>query len=400
MGLNETPMGERTHIGFFGLRNAGKSSVVNAFTNQQLAIVSDVKGTTTDPVTKAMELLPIGPVTIIDTPGIDDEGSLGEMRVQRCRNVLAKVDIAILVVDGNRGMEDGDRDLLQLIGERKIPYIIVYNKADLIKNQSGKPEESGDMQKDNEIWVSAKTNENIVALREMVSRLRPDSVNERHLVADFIQEEDVVVLVVPIDSSAPKGRLILPQQQAIRDILEVGGISMVTRDSELAATLASLKKPPRLVITDSQALSIVKDIVPKDVPLTTFSILMARYKGTLTPMVEAAKSIDTLPEGAHILISEGCSHHRQCEDIGTVKLPKWMEEYTGKHFQYDFTSGGTFLTEEELNHYDLVVHCGGCMLTPNEMAYRVKCAGIAHVPITNYGVMIGYMNGVLNQLTY
>lgn len=387
MGLNSTPSGERIHIGFFGRRNAGKSSVVNAVTGQDLAVVSDTLGTTTDPVYKAMELLPLGPVMIIDTPGFDDEGSLGELRIKKTKQVLNKTDVAVLIVDAQQGLSDTDRQLISMFEAKELPFIIVYNKSDLLDNIKSS--------KDNEIYISAKDKINIYELKEKIGKLSAVQSNEKRLVGDLLNEGDFVVLVVPIDSSAPKGRLILPQQQAIRDILEVGAISIVTRDTELKHTLENLGKKPEMVITDSQAFKQVAKDVPEDIKLTSFSILMARYKGLLNSAVRGAKAIDSLENGDKVLISEGCTHHRQCEDIGTVKLPNWLKKHTGKQLEFAFSSGTEF--PEDLSKYKLIIHCGGCMLNEREVRYRMKCAEDQGVPITNYGTAIAFMNGILKR---
>ncbi|MCI8477943.1 MAG: [FeFe] hydrogenase H-cluster maturation GTPase HydF [Oscillospiraceae bacterium] len=387
MGLNDTVSAERIQIGFFGLRNAGKSSVVNAFTGQALSLVSPVKGTTTDPVKKAMELLPLGPVVIIDTPGIDDSGPLGELRTRRTRQVLQQVDIAVLVVDACLGCTPADRALLDLFAAQEIPSVIAYNKADLLPDF---PEEGEDG-----IYLSALTGQNIHALKERVARLAQGTETEKRVVADLLQPGDVVLLVVPLDDAAPKGRLILPQQQVIRDALEVGAMVLAVRDSELPQALAALKTPPRLVITDSQVFGPVSKVLPETIPLTSFSILFARYKGDLAAAVQGAAQLDRLKDGDTVLISEGCTHHRQCGDIGTVKLPAWIQKYTGKALHFDFTSGGTF--PEELSPYALVIHCGGCMLTPREMGRRTRQAAQAQIPMTNYGVAIAQMHGILRR---
>ena len=385
MGLNAQPSGERVHIGFFGLRNAGKSSVVNRVTGQTLSIVSDVKGTTTDPVQKAMELLPVGPVVIIDTPGIDDEGTLGEERVRRALRVLEKTDIAVLVTDSTRGLQPAEQELIELFRKREIPFVIAHNKADLTSIPAAVPE--------NEIYVSAVTGDGINELKERIARTAKPSAPEKHLVADLLAPNDTVVLVVPIDSAAPKGRLILPQQLVLRDVLDNGAVATVCRDTELADTLALLKSPPRLVITDSQAFGEVSKIVPADVPLTSFSIIMARLKGDLRTLADGAAALENIPNGARVLICEGCTHHRQCDDIGTVKLPRWIAAHTGKSFKFEFTSGGEFPAEP--GDYALVVHCGGCMLNEREMHYRIAKCRAADVPIVNYGVLIAHMNGIL-----
>ena len=396
MGLNDKVSAERVHIGFFGLRNAGKSSVVNAVTGQSLSLVSETKGTTTDPVQKAMELLPIGPVVIIDTPGIDDVGTLGEMRVKRALQVLDKTDIAILVVDAEKGLQQADQELLKLFEKKKIPHITVYNKSDLLATVPSLPEKQ--QEKNDAIYVSAKSGDQIYELKERIGALAKAAsakANETRIVADLIQPEDVVVLVVPIDSAAPKGRLILPQQQTIRDVLESGAISVVTRETELPQTLLALGKKPALVITDSQAFQKVNADTPADVPLTSFSILFARYKGDLKEAVHGDAQLDKLQNGDTVLISEGCTHHRQCGDIGTVKLPNWIRKYTGKELNFAFTSGGEF--PEDLSPYALVVHCGGCMLNEREMKARIARAFSQNVPITNYGICIAQVHGILKR---
>lgn len=385
MGLNDTPQSERVHIGFFGRRNAGKSSVVNAVTNQQISVVSDVKGTTTDPVTKAMELLPLGPVVIIDTPGFDDEGSLGEMRVKRTRQVLNRVDLAVLVVDSEAGKTEADNELVEIFKEKNIPYIIAYNKCDT----------AGEAQYSDGISVSALKNTNIELLKQKIVELVKTDSTRLKICGDLISENDLVVLVVPIDSAAPKGRLILPQQQTIRDVLEAGASAVVVRDTELEQTLSSLAKKPSLVITDSQAFGSVSKIVPKDIKLTSFSILMARYKGFLDTAVKGAAAIDRLCDGDRVLISEGCTHHRQCEDIGTVKLPRWLREYTGKNICFDTSSGKGF--PEDLSPYKLVIHCGACMLNEREVQYRRKFTLDCGVNFTNYGIAIAHMKGILKR---
>ena len=387
MGLNEVSSGERIHIGFFGMRNAGKSSLVNAFTSQKLSVVSDVKGTTTDPVKKAMELLPLGPVLIIDTPGIDDEGDLGEMRVEKAREILSKTDIAILVCDAVKGVSEADKGLVEIFSEKKIPYVIAFNKSDLLE----KEKES----KDNTVYVSALTGENIELLKNTVASLCKVKTQEKYIVSDMISAGDVVVLVTPIDESAPKGRLILPQQQTIRDILDKGAIAVTTQVFSLEKTLQSLKENPRMVITDSQAFGKVSQIVPEDIPLTSFSILFARYKGELESLIEGAKALETLSDGDKVLISEGCTHHRQCGDIGTVKMPLWIKKFSGKEVTFDFTSGGEF--PSNLSQYKLVVHCGGCMLNEREMKSRQEKAAEESVPMVNYGMAIAHMNGILKR---
>ena len=388
MGLNETPSAERLHIGFFGMRNAGKSSLVNAITGQELSIVSDVKGTTTDPVRKSMELLPLGPVVIIDTPGLDDEGMLGEMRVKKAKQVLNFADVAVLVVDAALGMQSADAELLETIKSKKVPYIIAYNKADTVENIQG-------FESPDSIIVSAKDGLNINELKERIGAIVKTDAESRRIVSDLISPEDNIVLVVPIDKAAPKGRLILPQQQTIRDILDAGATVTVCRDTELASTLELMKNPPRMVITDSQAFGKVSAIVPKDVLLTSFSILFARYKGNLLESVRGVAALDRLCDNDKILISEGCTHHRQCGDIGTVKLPAWIKKYTGKSVQIDFTSGKDF--PEELGEYKLIIHCGGCMLTEREMQYRAREASDSGVPMTNYGMVIAHTHGILKR---
>ena len=386
MGLNDTPKSDRIHIGIFGRRNAGKSSIINAITSQNLAVVSKVKGTTTDPVQKAMELLPLEPVMIIDTPGIDDEGELGKMRVEKSYQVLNKTDIALLVVDGNEGLTQCDKDLIEEIKKRKLPYLIILNKSDEVCNRYNI---------ENSIWVSAETKENIWELKERISKLVPNENMTLKIVGDLLDPEDIVVLVVPIDSAAPKGRLILPQQQTIRDVLEAGAISVVTRDTELPQTLKSLGKKPKIVVTDSQAFGKVKNDVPEDILLTSFSILFARYKGDLAEQIKAVKAIDSLKDGDYVLISEGCSHHRQCDDIGTVKIPRWLKEHSGKKINYEFSSGTEF--PRDLSKYKAVIHCGGCTLNEKEMKHRIAVAKEQNVPITNYGIFIAYTQGILKR---
>ena len=386
MGLNDTPKSDRVHIGIFGRRNAGKSSIINAITSQNLAVVSKVKGTTTDPVQKAMELLPLGPVMIIDTPGIDDEGELGKMRVEKSYQVLNKTDIALLVVDGNEGLTECDTDLIEEIKKRKLPYLIILNKSDEVCNR---------YDVENSIWVSAETKENIWELKERISKLVPNENMTLKIIGDLLDPEDIVVLVVPIDSAAPKGRLILPQQQTIRDVLEAGAISVVTRDTELPQTLKALGKKPKIVVTDSQAFGKVKNDVPEDILLTSFSILFARYKGDLPEQIKAVKAIDSLKDGDYVLISEGCSHHRQCDDIGTVKIPRWLKEHSGKKINYEFSSGTEF--PRDLSKYKAVIHCGGCTLNEKEMKHRIAIAKEQNVPITNYGIFIAYTQSILKR---
>lgn len=387
MGLNDTPSANRIHIGFFGRRNAGKSSIVNAVTGQELAVVSDTKGTTTDPVNKAMELLPLGPVMIIDTPGFDDEGALGELRIRKTKQVLNKTDIAVLIVDSTEGLRDCDHELLRLFTEKEINYVIVYNKSDLLT--------SHDAPKANEIYVSAIKNEGIHELKEMIARLTSTDDMKLQIVGDLIHPSDFVVLVTPIDKAAPKGRLILPQQQTIRDILEADATAIVVKEFELRETLDNLGKKPALVITDSQVFAKVSADTPTDIPLTSFSILMARYKGLLDTAVKGVAAIEHLKDGDTVLIAEGCTHHRQCDDIGSVKIPRWLKNYTGKQLNIQTCSGTEF--PEDLSPYALIIHCGGCMLNEREVKYRMKCALDQNVPITNYGITIAYMQGILKR---
>ena len=389
MSLNNTPAANRIHIGIFGRRNAGKSSVINAITGQSLAIVSDIKGTTTDPVSKAMELLPLGPVVIIDTPGLDDIGELGAQRIQKAYQVLNKTDIAILVVDASVGFTREDEEILKRIYDKKIPYVTVLNKIDRCEILPEIQDVS------NTICVSAITGYHIQELKEMIAAQTPDNVSDSCLVRDLIAPSDFVILVVPIDKAAPKGRLILPQQQTIRDILDGHGISIVVSPQELPSTIASLGKKPALVITDSQVFEEVAQLTPKELPLTSFSILFARYKGSLSLLSEGALTIDQLKDGDTILISEGCTHHRQCGDIGTEKLPAWLQKHTRKQLQFEFTSGTEF--PEELQKYRLIIHCGGCMLNEREMKYRLLCAKDQNIPVTNYGMAIAHMKGILKR---
>lgn len=402
MSLNQTPSAERIHIGIFGRRNAGKSSLINALTGQNLAIVSDVKGTTTDPVLKAMELLPLGPVVMIDTPGLDDSGELGELRIQKTYQILNKTDIALVVIDATIGMTDADRTILTRIQEKEIPYLLVWNKADQLHSNTettdkteSKTASIHSIPDDRSILISASTGKNIYELKEKLASLVPTEGSDRRIVNDLILPGDFVILVVPIDKAAPKGRLILPQQQTIRDILDTGATAIVTRDTELSDTLERLGKTPALVITDSQAFEKVEKLTPPEIPLTSFSILFARYKGNLTTVVNGAYSLDTLEDQDTVLICEGCTHHRQCEDIGTVKLPRWIQEYTGKSLNFVFTSGTEFPTD--LHPYRMIVHCGGCTLNEREMQFRLKCAEDAGIPITNYGTAIAYMKGILER---
>ena len=400
MSLNAAPSADRTHIGIFGKRNAGKSSIINAITSQNLAIVSDIKGTTTDPVQKAMELLPLGPVVLIDTPGLDDEGELGALRIQKAYQVLNKTDIAVLVVDYGTGITAEDQKILDKIRDKRIPYVVVFNKSDLYRNQQNadtvkEKEISETVSPQNCIAVSAVTGEKIWELKELIAKQIPSCHAEKHIVADLIQPNDFVVLVIPIDSAARKGRLILPQQQTIRDILEAGATAIAVRETELPETLARLGTKPSLVITDSQAFEKVAADVPENIPLTSFSILFARYKGNLKTVVQGAAVLDTLQDGDNILICEGCTHHRQCEDIGTVKLPGWIRKHTGKELHFAFTSGTEFPVD--LSKYRLVIHCGGCTLNEREMKYRMQCAIDQGIPMTNYGTAIAHMHGILNR---
>lgn len=394
MGMNDTPAGERVHIGFFGRRNAGKSSLLNAVTGQELAVVSEVGGTTTDPVYKAMELLPLGPVMLIDTPGFDDEGALGEQRVKKTKQVLEKTDAAVLVVDAAKGMSACDEELTGLFKEREIPFIIVYNKADVIATDA--EEKDGGAQSEAKetdvIYTSADTGAGVHELKERLAALIPER-EERRLVADLVNPMDIVVLVVPIDSAAPKGRLILPQQQTIRDLLEAGAIPVAVRETELKEALLKFAEKPALVITDSQAFEEVAAIVPEDIPLTSFSILMARYKGFLEIAAEGVRAIDSLKDGDRVLIAEGCTHHRQCDDIGTVKIPRFLKKYTGKDIVIETASGTGF--PEDLTPYALVIHCGGCMLNEREVLRRMRFAKRQGVAVTNYGIAIAQMKGIL-----
>ena len=383
--LNNTPLGERLHIAFFGVRNAGKSSLLNAFTNQNLAIVSDQKGTTTDPVYKNMELLPLGPVVVIDTPGIDDVGELGSLRVAKTKQVLNKTDIAIIVAQAGKQLGSFEKEIITNAKNRNIPYIVAYNKCDLTDSVPNDDNES--------VYISAKTGFGINALKEKCALLIKQNDDKKRVVGDLLEVGDLVLLVVPIDKSAPKGRLILPQQQTIRDVIDSGATAIVCRDSELEQTLKTLGKKPKLVVTDSQVFGKVAKIVPKDVALTSFSILMARYKGDLAIVAKGAAAVDKLQKGDKVLISEGCTHHRQCEDIGTVKLPKWIKDRVGCDIEFCFTSGTEF--PDNLSDYKLVVHCGGCMLNEKEMKYRLRCCQDAGVPVTNYGTLIAYINGIL-----
>ena len=419
MGMNETPSADRVHIGFFGRRNAGKSSIVNKVTGQELAVVSDVKGTTTDPVSKAMELLPMGPVVIIDTPGIDDEGHLGELRVRKAKQVLNRVDVAVLVVDATVGKTSVDEELIHIFKEKEIPYLVVYNKADLLKTKDGNrlssdnnlnrnthadavKDSSVSQKQDHEaqnteqsIYVSAAIGQNIYELKEKIASLAVTDELKLRLVGDLLESSDFAILVVPIDKAAPKGRLILPQQQTIRDVLEAGAAAIVIKEDEFSNTLETLGKKPKLVITDSQVFARVSEETPEDIWLTSFSILFARFKGNLKTAAAGAAALDRLKDGDKILISEGCTHHRQCDDIGTVKLPRWIRNYTGKELEFEYSSGRDF--PEDVTKYSLIVHCGGCMLNEREMRYRQKCALDQEIPITNYGIAIAYMQGILKR---
>lgn len=389
--MNETPKGERIHIALFGRRNAGKSSLINAITGQDLAIVSDVKGTTTDPVYKAMEILPLGPVMLVDTPGLDDEGTLGEERIRKARSVLNKTDLALIVADGREASADFsfEKTILELTKKKNIPAIIVLNKQDEWTSEEDQIKKYGD------ICVSSKTGYHIHELKEMMTKQLPVEDQTGKIVGDLLSPGDFVVLVVPIDSAAPKGRLILPQQQVIRDVLESGATAVVCRDTELSDTLARLGEKPRLVITDSQAFASVSKDTPEDIPLTSFSILFSRYKGDLETQLQGVRTLEELEDGDTILMAEGCTHHRQCDDIGTVKLPRWIQEYTGKKLQFETCSGGGF--PEDLSKYKMVVHCGGCTLSKKEMAFRIAEAKDQNVPIVNYGTLIAGLKGVLER---
>lgn len=386
MSLHNTVSGNRVHIGFFGRRNAGKSSLVNAVTGQNLAVVSAVPGTTTDPVQKAMELLPMGPVLIIDTPGIDDEGALGALRVQKTQQVLHKTDVAVLVVDASVGKSDTDEELIALFREQGIPFLVAYNKCDLLCRPPEAPEG------ERAVFLSAQHKTNIDTLKESIAALSAPE-DKRPIVGDLLQRGDLAILVTPIDSAAPKGRLILPQHQTIRDVLDSGAGAVVVKETELSHMLSCLAQTPRIVITDSQAFAPVAAIVPEDIPLTSFSILFVRHKGDLIQAVRGAAALETVQDGDAILISEGCTHHRQCDDIGSVKLPRWIRGHTGKELRFVFSSGTEF--PEDLSPYRLIVHCGGCMLNPRQMRYRQKCAAEQGVPMTNYGVLIAHIQGIL-----
>lgn len=397
MSMNQTPMSERVHIGFFGKRNAGKSSVMNAVTGQDLAVVSEVKGTTTDPVYKSMELLPLGPVVMMDTPGIDDEGELGSLRVKKSYQVLNKTDAAVLVIDGTIGASEEDRALLDRIRKKNIPFVVVINKKELAdKAVEKRVKEELALNDSQTAFVSASTGEGIYELKEQIAAIAAVEEPEKYLVRDLLDPSDIAVLVVPIDSAAPKGRLILPQQQTIRDILEADAVSVVVKETELKNVLGQFKKKPKMVITDSQAFEQVSADTPDDILLSSFSILMARYKGNLEQAVHGVTALDSLEDGDIVLISEGCTHHRQCDDIGTVKIPRWIREYTGgKEIRIETTSGTEF--PDDLTKYKLIIHCGGCMLNEREMKYRLSCAADQGVPMTNYGIMIAYVKGILKR---
>ena len=396
MGMNQTPASERVHIGFFGKRNAGKSSIINAVTGQDLAIVSDVMGTTTDPVYKTMELLPLGPVMVIDTPGIDDEGKLGALRVKKSYQVLNKTDIGVLVIDSTVGKGPQEEALIRRFREKGIPFVVVYNKCDLLPE--GPLSAAGNSPAEHSIYVSAARNIHIQELKELIASLKPEDTHRYPLIGDLMSPGDLIVLVVPIDKAAPKGRLILPQQQTIRDILDHGGLSLVVRDTELKGALENLRSggiTPRLVVTDSQVFARVSQDTPAHIPLTSFSILFARYKGDLGTAVQGAAALDQVQDGDKILIAEGCTHHRQCDDIGTHKIPGWIRQYTGKNPEFVFTSGTEF--PDDVSGYRLVVHCGGCMLNEREMKYRTACCRDQGVPITNYGILIAQVTGILRR---
>lgn len=403
MGMNDTPSGERLHIGIFGRRNVGKSSIINAITGQSLSIVSHIKGTTTDPVSKAMELLPLGPVVLIDTPGLDDVGELGEKRIQKSYQALHKTDIAVLVTDGgtaagenedSQGYPDVEKRLLETFKEKGIPYLIAVNKSESMEEDDKQKIRKFFIEEKNLIFVSAVKSQNVTELKDLIAKQMPKE-NEHRLVGDLLTAGDFVVLVIPIDSAAPKGRLILPQQQVIRDCLEAAAIPIITRETELKETLAGLGKKPKVVVTDSQVFGLVDKETPKDIYLTSFSILLSRYKGDLGQQVDGAKALDGLKDGDTVLISEGCTHHRQCNDIGTVKMPNWISEYTGKKLNFAYTSGTEF--PQDLSPYAVVVHCGGCMLNEREMKYRISHALRQGKPITNYGTAIAYMHGILKR---
>ena len=396
MGMNQTPASERVHISFFGKRNAGKSSIINAVTGQDLAIVSSVMGTTTDPVYKTMELLPLGPVMVIDTPGIDDEGELGALRIRKSYQVLNKTDIAILVIDSTAGKGEEELELIHRFHKKGIPYLIVYNKIDLLSTE--KIKDLAMSVRAGEVLVSASDGMNIQELKEKIASLKPEDTHKYPLIQDLIEPLDLVILVVPIDKAAPKGRLILPQQQTIRDILERGALSLVVRDTELKSTLDHFLAQgvcPKLVVTDSQAFARVSKAVPENITLTSFSILFARYKGELETQLKGIAALSSIEDGDRILIAEGCTHHRQCGDIGTCKMPEWIRNYTGKKPVFEFTSGTEF--PDDVSSYKMVVHCGGCMLNEREMKYRIACCQDQGVPITNYGILIAQVTGILKR---
>lgn len=383
----ETTTSERLHIGFFGMRNVGKSCLVNSVTGQNISIVSEIKGTTTDPVKKTMELLPIGPVVMIDTPGLDDDGKLGKLRIERTKRILNSINIAILVIEADKGITNKDKALISIFTQKNIPYIIVHNKSDKLSNRKPLQE--------NEIYVSSKTNENIYELKQMIGTISKSAINNKKIVGDLLEEGDIVLLVIPIDESAPKGRLILPQQQTMRDILDAHCTFIACQDTEVKKTLAYLAKKPKLVITDSQVFEKVNKDVPDDIYLTSFSILFARYKGNLKELVKGAKTLKNLKKESKVLIAEACTHHRQCNDIGSVKMPKWIEEYTGIKPRFYFSSGNEF--PNDIQEYDLIIHCGGCMITEKEMNYRLEEAKKADIPIINYGIAISTMHGILER---
>lgn len=385
VSLNSTPVSERISISFFGCRNAGKSSLINAVTNQNVSIVSDVKGTTTDPVSKTMELLPLGPVIIYDTPGIDDYGELGKLRVKKTIEILNKTDIAVVVIDSTIGASNFDNSVIEMIEKRKIPYIVCFNKSDINAIESSD---------ENCVYVSAKTGKNISLLKEMLSKQIPQK-KEKSLTGGLVRENDIVILVIPIDSGAPKDRLILPQQQTIRDLLETSCITIVVKETELKRALETFREKVSLVITDSQAFKTVSELVPENIPLTSFSILMMRKKGSLSRALNDVRTVDRLQDGDRILICEGCTHHRQCDDIGSVKIPNWLKLYTKKKLLFEFTSGKGF--PEDLSKYKLIIHCGGCMLSQNEVQYRQDMAENQKIPMTNYGLLISYLNNIIDR---
>ena len=399
--LNATPAGERVHIGLFGKRNAGKSSLINALTGQKLAVVADVPGTTTDPVLKAMELLPLGPVLMMDTAGIDDSGELGQLRVQKSLQVLNKTDIAILVIDSTAGITDEDLKMLKRIQDKELSCVVVFTKADVAEKNATQGNAAPDTKHNAipssipQISVSSTTGKNIKELKELLAHLVPQKKAPFPICADLLKPEDQVLLVTPIDSAAPKGRLILPQQQTIRDIIDSDAVAVITKENHVGSALKNTKRPPAMVITDSQAFGKVNQAVPQEIKLTSFSILMARHKGNLEQAVLGVAALKQLQDGDRILISEGCTHHRQCGDIGTEKLPKWIQDFTGKHFNFSWTSGTEFPTD--LSLYKLIIHCGGCMLNEREMQYRYRCAADQNVPMTNYGLCIAYTHGILKR---